>query len=68
MRAAGAVCAADALASGEGVRAEDFVLPKPDAFQTPEAYRKALLEGMQGAVPEEYKSLNRRYYEELVRQ
>ena len=53
---------------GEGVRAEDFVLPKPDAFQTPEAYRKALLEGMQGAVPEEYKALNRRYYEELVRQ
>ncbi len=54
--------------NGEGVRAEDFVLPKPDAFQTPEAYRKALLEGMQGAVPEEYKALNRRYYEELVRQ
>ncbi len=53
---------------GEGTRADDFILPKPDAFQTPEAYRKALLEGMQGAVPEEYKALNRRYYEELVRQ
>jgi hypothetical protein len=48
--------------------AQDVALPAPEAFQTPEAYRKALLEGMQGEVPEEYKALNRRYYEELVRQ
>ncbi len=48
--------------------AEDVALPAPETFQTPEAYRKALLEGMQGDVPEEYKALNRRYYEELVRQ
>lgn len=47
---------------------DQMSLPAPEAFQTPEAYRRALLEGMEGEVPEEYKSLNRRYYEELVRQ
>lgn len=43
-------------------------LPDPEEFRTPEEYRKALLEGMQGEVPEEYEALKRRYYEELVRQ
>lgn len=47
---------------------EDVLLPAPEAFKTPEAYRKALLEGMRAEVPEEYRALNRRYYEELVRQ
>ena len=47
---------------------DDMPLPAPEAFKTPEEYRKALLEGMSGDVPEEYKALNRRYYEELVRQ
>ena len=47
---------------------QPMALPAPEEFQTPEAYRQALLEGMSGAVPEEYKALNRRYYEELVRQ
>lgn len=56
--------------SGEGdqMLGEDVALPAPEAFKTPEEYRRALLEGMEGAVPEEYKALNRRYYEELVRQ
>ena len=35
---------------------------------TPEEYRKALLEGMSGSVPEEYQLLKKRYYEELVQQ
>ena len=35
-------------------------------FQTLEEYRRALLEGMQADVPEEYRSLNQRYFEELV--
>jgi len=43
-------------------------IPAPEDFQTPEAYRRALLEGMAGDVPEEYRALKRRYYEELVRQ
>lgn len=32
-----------------------------------EAYRRALLEGMTGDVPEGYRALKKRYYEELVR-
>jgi hypothetical protein len=47
---------------------QDMALPAPEAFRTPEEYRRALLQGMEGEVPEEYKTLNRRYYEELVRQ
>ena len=43
-------------------------IPAPEDFQTPEAYREALLEGMQADVPEEYRALLRRYYEDLVRQ
>lgn len=64
--------------SGEGQRDEgtnpsqqdsqDIRIPAPEQFQTPEEYRNALLEGMSGQVPDEYQNLNRRYYEELVRQ
>lgn len=43
-------------------------LPEPEDFRTPEAYRQALLQGMEGEVPEEYRALKRRYYEELVHQ
>jgi len=43
-------------------------IPAPEKFTTPEAYRRALLEGMQADVPEEYRAQNRQYYEELVRQ
>jgi hypothetical protein len=45
-----------------------FQLPEPEAFMTPEAYRRALLDGMAGNVPEEYRAMKRRYYEELVHQ
>ncbi len=55
-------------ADGTQSRPVPILLPAPEAFQTPEAYRRALLEGMEGEVPEEYRPLNRRYYEELVRQ
>lgn len=47
---------------------ERLEIPPPEAFKTPEEYRRALLEGMEAAVPDEYKALNKRYYEELVRQ
>ena len=43
-------------------------LPDPEQFRTPEAYRRALLEGMESEVPEEYEALKRQYYEELVQQ
>lgn len=43
-------------------------IPAPERFQTPEAYRRALLEGMEGDVPAEYGTLKRQYFEELVRQ
>lgn len=43
-------------------------LPDPEQFHTPEEYRRALLEGMESEVPEEYEALKRQYYEELVYQ
>jgi DNA-binding transcriptional MerR regulator len=43
-------------------------IPTPEAFKTPEAYRRALLEGMAEDVPEEFEALKKRFYEELVRQ
>ena len=43
-------------------------IPGREEFRTPEAYRRALLEGMEGDVPEEYRALKKRYYEELVHQ
>jgi hypothetical protein len=61
---------------GEGARKGDqrqskrarVEIPTPEEFRTPEAYRQALLEGMQAEVPPEYQALERRYYEDLVRQ
>ncbi len=54
--------------SGDGESGQQEIeLPAPEDFMTPEEYRRALMEGMEGEVPEEYKALNRRYYEELVR-
>ncbi len=52
---------------GSSVR-QEVTIPAPEEFETPEAYRKALLEGMQGDIPEAYRATNKRYYEELVRQ
>ena len=43
-------------------------IPGREEFRTPEEYRRALLEGMDGEVPEEYRALKKRYYEELVHQ
>jgi hypothetical protein len=43
-------------------------IPTGEEFRTPDAYRKALLDGMEGEVPEEYRALKKRYYEELVAQ
>lgn len=43
-------------------------IPNPEQFKTPEQYRQELLEGMEGDVPEEYRALKKRYYEELVTQ
>ncbi len=43
-------------------------LPEPEEFRTPEEYRRALLRGMEAGVPEQYRALKKRYYEELVHQ
>ncbi|MBX2804000.1 MAG: DUF4175 domain-containing protein [Myxococcales bacterium] len=43
-------------------------IPGREEFRTPEEYRRALLEGMEGEVPEEYRAMKQRYYEELVHQ
>jgi hypothetical protein len=51
---------------GETSDGRRVAIPSPEEFQTPEAYRQALLEGMEGDVPEEYRALKRRYFEELV--
>ncbi len=43
-------------------------LPPIEPRVSPEEYRKMLLQGMQGGVPEEYENLKKKYYEELVAQ
>ncbi len=53
---------------GQGAPPSVVELPAPESFQTPEEYRRQLLEGMEGDVPDEFDALKRRYYEELVRQ
>jgi hypothetical protein len=55
-------------AESEGMTMEQPEIPAPELFKTPEAYREALLKGMSGNVPEEFKALKRRFYEDLVRQ
>jgi len=57
----------------EGGKTEDGENPSGNLLDlteemTPEEYRKLLLEGMSGAVPEEFQVLKKRYYEELVQQ
>jgi hypothetical protein len=46
----------------------DIEIPNPEQFRTPEEFRRELLEGMEGDVPEEYRELKRLYFEELVHQ
>jgi hypothetical protein len=53
---------------GEEMRRDDLDIPGREEFRTPEEYRRALLDGMEGEVPEEYRAMKRRYYEELVLQ
>jgi hypothetical protein len=43
-------------------------IPGREDFLIPEEYRRALLEGMEGEVPEEYRAMKQRYFEELVHQ
>ncbi len=53
---------------GRQQQSRSMDLPAPEAFQTPEEYRRRLLEGMEGDVPDEFEALKQRYYEDLVRQ
>ena len=52
--------------SGADMIAAD--IPLEDDKMSPEEYRRALLEGMKGDVPQEFEALKKRYYEELVAQ
>jgi hypothetical protein len=58
----------DRTSGGQEANRQDLEIPGPEEFHTPEEYRRALLEGMEGEVPEEYRAMKRRYYEELVLQ
>lgn len=61
----------DGQSSGDGDEMstdEEIYIPGREAYESPEAYRKALLEGMQGEVPDAYRAWKKRYYEELVQQ
>ncbi len=56
---------------GEGdseMMASDVEIPPTKPRISPEEYRKMLLDGMQGGVPQEYETLKKKYYEELVAQ
>lgn len=54
---------------GSGTQMQQTLdIPDREEFQTPEEYRRALLEGMEGEVPEEYRALKQRYFDELVHQ
>jgi hypothetical protein len=52
---------------GRDINRNDVEIPGPEEYQPPEAFRKALLEGMKDAVPEDFEQLVKRYYEELVK-
>ncbi len=59
--------------SGKGDEMENYEsqpveIPSPEQFRTPEEYRRELLEGMEGDVPEEYRAMKKRFFEELVNQ
>lgn len=47
---------------------DEVELPPIEPRVSPEEYRKMLLQGMQAGVPEEYETLKKKYYEELVAQ
>jgi predicted nucleic acid-binding Zn-ribbon protein len=60
----------DPDSGGKGMSVDNMrvEIPGAEEYVVPEEYRKALLEGMQGDVPEEYRALKKRYFEELVHQ
>lgn len=61
----------DGSGSGEAFGGEPnpiMELPEPERDVDIARYRRELMQGMEGDVPDEYEALKRRYYEELVRQ
>jgi hypothetical protein len=50
-----------------GLFNRDFELPPQNAYQVPRAFRQDILDAMKDGSPDEYKDLNRDYYERLVR-
>jgi uncharacterized protein DUF4175 len=45
----------------------DVELPTPDDYEAPEAFRRALLDGMKDPIPQDFEAQVKRYYEELVK-
>ncbi len=52
---------------GAGLSSEPVEIPDADQYETPEQFRRELLEAMREGTPERYREQVRRYYEELVR-
>ena len=46
---------------------QDVELPTPDDYEPPEAFRRALLDGMKDPIPHDFEAQVKRYYEELVK-
>ena len=53
--------------NGRGVSQDQVDLPDPDDFESPQAFRKELLDAMKQGAPDRYREQLKRYYEELVR-
>src|SRR5690606_1689221 len=53
--------------SGRGVSQDEVEVPDPEDFQSPQAFRKELLDAMKQGAPDRYREQLKRYYEELVK-
>src|SRR5690606_25161167 len=53
--------------NGRGVSQDQVELPDPDDFESPQAFRKELLDAMKQGAPDRDRAQLKRYYEELVR-
>ena len=53
---------------GDSTAPNSVEIPPIEKRVSPEEYRRLLLEGMQGDVPDEYQAMKKKYDEELVAQ
>ncbi len=50
-----------------GLSTEDVEVPGEEEFKAPKEFREAVLEGMKGAFPQKYESMNKAYFRTLLR-